>query len=76
MIQEIWGNGIDVIIKYKKEGFNNIWFAASKWLINNSNLNNAWLKKNGYRKLDLERCLNYGINKKARRRFKDCTRKT
>ena len=62
MIQEIWGNGIDVIIKYKKNGFNNIWFATSKWLTNNSNMNNDWLKKNGYRKLDLERCLNHGIN--------------
>ena len=55
MILEIWGNGIDVIIKYKKENFNNIWYAASKWLNNNSNLNDKFLIKNGYRKLSIYR---------------------
>ena len=51
MILEVWGNGIDIIIKYKKENFNNIWFAASKWPNNNSNLNDIFLIKNGYRKI-------------------------
>lgn len=51
MIIEIWGNKKDVIIKYKRKGFNNIWYAASAWMENNSNLNDNWLLKNGYRKL-------------------------
>lgn len=51
MILEIWGNGCDVIIKYKKEGFNNIWCAASKWLDNNSDLNDKFLIKKGYRRI-------------------------
>ena len=55
MILEVWGNGIDIIVKYKKENFNNIWFAASKWLNNNSNLNDIFLIKNGYRKIKWKR---------------------
>lgn len=53
MILEVWGNRKDVIIKYKKENFNNIWYTASKWLNNNSNLNDKFLIKNGYRKLSI-----------------------
>lgn len=49
-IKEIWGNGTDVIIKYTKDNSNQIWFAASKWLNNNSNLNDKFLIKNGYRR--------------------------
>lgn len=51
MILEVWGNGIDIIIKYKKENFNGIWISASKWSNNNSNLNDIFLIKNGYRKI-------------------------
>lgn len=51
MIKEVWGNGHDVIIKFIPEGFNNIWFAASKWLPNNQNLSDTVLIKNGYRRL-------------------------
>ena len=53
MIKEIWGNGKDVIIKYTK-GVGGIWYAASSWMQNNSNLNDNWLKKNNYHKLDLK----------------------
>lgn len=54
MILEIWGNGTDVVIKYKKPRSDNVWIAASKWLSNNSNMNNNWLIKNGYRRLNYE----------------------
>ena len=50
LIKEIWGNGTDVIIKYTKNDSNQVWIAASKWLNNNSNLNDKFLIKNGYRK--------------------------
>ena len=50
LIKEIWGNGTDVIIKYTKDDSNQVWIAASKWLNNNSNLNNKFLIKNGYRR--------------------------
>lgn len=50
----ICGNKEDVVIKYKKEGFNNIWIAASKWLSNNSDMSDNWLIKNGYRQLNNE----------------------
>ena len=50
LIKEIWGNGTDVIIKYTKDDSNQIWIAASKWLNNNSNLNDKFLIKNGYRR--------------------------
>lgn len=50
LIKEIWGNGTDVIIKYTKNDSNQVWIAASKWLNNNSNLNNKFLIKNGYRR--------------------------
>ena len=50
LIKEIWGNGTDVIIKYTKDNSNQIWIAASKWLNNNSNLNDKFLIKNGYRR--------------------------
>lgn len=53
-IVAIWGNKEDVVIKYKKEGFNNIWIAASKWLSNNSDMSDNWLIKNGYRQLNNE----------------------
>ena len=48
LIKEIWGNGTDVIIKYTKDDSNQVWIAASKWLNNNSNLNDKFLIKNGY----------------------------
>lgn len=54
IIKEIWGNGTDVIIKYTKDNSNQIWFAASKWLNNNSNLNDNFLIKNGYRRKKYE----------------------
>ena len=50
LIKEIWGNGTDVIIKYTKDNSNQIWITASKWLNNNSNLNDKFLIKNGYRR--------------------------
>lgn len=50
LIKEIWGNGTDVIIKYTKDDSNQVWIAASKWLNNNSNLNDKFLIKNGYRR--------------------------
>ena len=50
LIKEIWGNGTDVIIKYTKNDSNQVWIAASKWLNNNSNLNDKFLIKNGYRR--------------------------
>lgn len=50
LIKEIWGNGTDVIIKYTKDDSNQVWIAASKWLNNNSNLNDQFLIKNGYRR--------------------------
>lgn len=50
LIKEIWGNGTDVIIKYTKDDSDQIWIAASKWLNNNSNLNDKFLIKNGYRR--------------------------
>ena len=50
LIKEIWGNGTDVIIKYSKDDSDQIWIAASKWLNNNSNLNDKFLIKNGYRR--------------------------
>ena len=53
-IVAIQGNKEDVVIKYKKEGFNNIWIAASKWLSNNSDMSDNWLIKNGYRQLNNE----------------------
>lgn len=53
MIKEIWGNGKDIIIKYTKD-IGGIWYAASSWMQNNSNLNDNWLKKNNYHKLDLK----------------------
>lgn len=53
-IVAIWGNKEDVVIKYKKEGFNNIWITASKWLSNNSDMSDNWLIKNGYRQLNNE----------------------
>ena len=53
-IISIWGNKEDVVIKYKKEGFNNIWIAASKWLSNNSDMSDNWLIINGYRQLNNE----------------------
>ena len=51
LIKEIWGNGTDVIIKYTKDDSNQVWIAASKWLNNNSNLNDKFLIKNGYEKV-------------------------
>ena len=53
MIKEIWSNGKDIIIKYTKD-IGGIWYAASSWMQNNSNLNDNWLKKNKYNKLDLK----------------------
>ena len=50
LIKEIWGNGTDVIIKYTNDNSNQVWIAASKWLNNNSNLNDKLLIKNGYRR--------------------------
>ena len=50
LIKEIWGNGTDVIIKYTNDNSNQVWIAASKSLNNNSNLNDKFLIKNGYRK--------------------------
>ena len=57
LIKEIWGNGTDVIIKYTKDDSNQVWIAASKWLNNNSNLNDKFLIKNGYRKKKNRRIL-------------------
>lgn len=51
MIKEIWGNGKDVIIRYKKPGLEMVWTAASAWMENNSNMSDQWLLKNGYRRL-------------------------
>ena len=53
MIKEIWSNGKDIIIKYTKDK-GGIWYADSSWMKNNSNLNDNWLKKNNYHKLDLK----------------------
>lgn len=53
MIKEIWGNGKDVIIKYTKN-VGGVWFAASAWMSNNSNLSDDWLRKNRYHKLDIK----------------------
>ena len=53
MIKEIWGNGKDIIIKYTKN-VGGIWFAASAWMNNNSNLSDDWLRKNHYHKLDIK----------------------
>ena len=50
LIKEIWGNGTDVIIKYTNDNSHQVWIAASKWLNNNSNLNDKFLIKNGYRR--------------------------
>ena len=50
LIKEVWGDGADVIIKYTKDDSNQVWIAASKWLNNNSNLNDKFLIKNGYRR--------------------------
>ena len=50
LIKEIWGNGTDVIIKYTNDNSSQVWIAASKWLNNNSNLNDKFLIKNGYRR--------------------------
>jgi hypothetical protein len=49
-ILEIWGNGSNVIIKFKK-GIGGIWWTASKWLNSNCNFTDDMLIKKGYRRL-------------------------
>lgn len=56
MIKEIWGNGTNVIFKLNQEGFNNTWFAASKWTFS-FDFTDECLQKNGYRRLNIEKCL-------------------
>lgn len=53
-ILEIWGNKKDVIIKFTKEGFTNIWWSSSKWFKNNPQYTNEFLLKQGYRKLNIK----------------------
>lgn len=53
-IIEIWGDGNNVIIKFKKKGFNSIWYAASEWMTVSYPYTNKFLKDNGYRKLNLK----------------------
>lgn len=53
-IIEIWGDGNNVIIKFKKKGFNGIWYAASEWMTVSYPYTDKFLKDNGYRKLNLK----------------------
>ena len=52
-ILEIWGNGVNVLIKTKEEFGGDSW-CASKWLPVNSNYSQSFLDKQGYKKLKLD----------------------
>ena len=49
-ILEVWGNGIDVIIKFTRE-VGGIWWAASKWMTVSYPYTSQFLKANGYRRI-------------------------
>lgn len=49
MIKEIWGNGIDVIIKFVKNGV--AYWGDSKWNGISYQYTNTYLKNEGFRRL-------------------------
>lgn len=49
-ILEVWGNGVDVIIKFTRE-VGGIWWAASKWMTISYPYTPQFLKANGYRRI-------------------------
>ena len=49
-ILEVWGNGVDVVIKFKRD-VGGIWYAASKWMSVSYPYTDKFLKDNGYRRL-------------------------
>lgn len=51
MIDAAWGNGTDVIIRYKRG--NGLWYAASKWLQINFPYTDKYLKKLGYTRIEV-----------------------
>lgn len=53
-IVEIWGDGTNVVIKYRREGFNNIWYAAAPHWPRENSPNDKTLIKQGYKRLNIE----------------------
>ena len=49
-IIEVWGNGINVIIKFTRD-IGGIWWAASEWMAVSYPYTTQFLKNNGYRRL-------------------------
>lgn len=56
MIKEIWGDGINVIIKFTRD-VGGDWFAASEWMSISYPYTIQFLRENGYRKLKISSCL-------------------
>lgn len=61
MIKEIWGDGVNVIIKFTSSVNNWVGFAASEWMSISYPYTQQFLKENGYRKLKISSCLE-GLN--------------
>lgn len=57
MIKEIWGDGINVIIKFSRGDWSSDWWAASEWMSISYPYTPQFLKENGYRKLKISSCL-------------------
>lgn len=64
MIKEIWGDGVNVIIKFTRD-VGGDWFAASEWMSISYPYTQQFLKDNGYRKLKISSCLE-GLNATAK----------
>lgn len=68
-ILEVWGNGVDVVIKFKRD-VGGTWYAASKWMSVSYPYTDKFLKDNGYRRLKLERLTR--VKDEYECRIKDC----
>lgn len=58
---EVWGDGKNVVIKYRREGFGNIWYAASPHWPRENSPNDKTLIKQGYHKLDMRELGQLGV---------------